>query len=504
MTVEDAPALGEGNAAIDDGPVASSLREWGRFRIAATMGMRCAADNLARFYLRESALPADPVVAHILGRCGVTALEPRIAVHTAPITAEAPGDEAIASGFAELATEARAQFSPTAIPFLMEVGSATATGETTRVWVSVVAPRRAALSTTRLEDGRFVISGRVESERMRAVEAWANQGEYGVARCETDRHVSLPDVRFICEMNPHDRTARVDLVAVPRQRLLSRPIATVLLHRNDDASASYVPPPAFPESVDGGDLVSRLAAALTVAREEAGQDALISSAAESARHARLLPKLAAARAGDDVTLDDTITLGLIAGWETSAAIVGGESVYVETHGADPSRFVRELLMKPAMRRLLLTAEADLVAIAARATDRGCQATFTTFRTFDEAKLPELRRAWTEHVNDERVRAGVSPLAVLDGVEDLQQEADRVTSGERHPREALDDAMARLRGRLGRTVRGFYVDAYDPRFVELPTESEDSGDVEAVTAVAWHRPEGAAWGQLVLYLCVFPE
>jgi hypothetical protein len=58
--------------------------------------------------------------------------------------------------------------------------------------------------------------------------------------------------------------------------------------------------------------------------------------------------------------------------------------------------------------------------------------------------------------------------------------------------------------LGRTVRGFYVDAYDPRFVELPTESEDSGDVEAVTAVAWHRPEGAAWGQLVLYLCVFPE
>ena len=45
---------------------------------------------------------------------------------------------------------------------------------------------------------------------------------------------------------------------------------------------------------------------------------------------------------------------------------------------------------------------------------------------------------------------------------------------------------------------------DDRWVELPVEFQDSGDVQAVTGVAWHHPAGAAWGQLVLYLCVFPE
>jgi len=503
VALVEPPELGVGNAAVDDGPVAAAIAASQAARVASTAGMSCAANALAEFFLREQARPTDPVLEFILGRCGVTAVEPRLALRAQSVAAPL-GDEAIAEGHAELFAQLRPTLGGREIPFAMEIGSAFVSTETAAVWLVVAAPRRATLSVTRLEGGRFLILGRVETERMRALEAWVNIGDYGVTPCEAEPGVDLPDVRFTCDMNPHDATARVDLVAIPRQQLLARRIATMLLHRDDEPSLTYRAPPDLGGSAATSDVVSDLAAAFAMARDEAGREPVALSAPESSRHAPLLPKLLAARAAGDAPMMERLMLGLMAGWDTEAPLVGGEVYLGEGSARDARRFMRDHLTTPAARRVLLSPEADLAAITARETDDGIRAALTLYRTFDEAKLPSIRSAWAEHLSQARRRAGVTPLTFLDDVQDLQQEADKVTRGEVHPREALDDAMARLRGRLGRTVRGYYIDAYDPRWVELPVEFQDSGDVQAVTGVAWHHPAGAAWGQLVLYLCVFPE
>ena len=511
LTFESPPEFGVGNATVDDGPVATVVRASGVARVASTVGMKCAADTLARFFLREQARPTGPVLEFVLGRCGVTGVEARLTVHSREIS-EPLDDEAIAAGHGVLFGELRPVLESRAIPFEVEIGSGFATNDGSAVWLVVTAPRRATLSATRLVGARYLISGRLQSERVRAVEAWVNQGEYGVERCETDPSAQLPDVRFTCAMNPHDPTARVDLVATPRQRLFSQRVATVLLHRDDEASLSYRAQPELPPSAAAGDVAAQLGAALVVARLEAGQDAdgaLATSAPESLRHALLLDALIRADAAGDSALVERLKLGLLAGWDTGASIASAEAYFSVGRASrvgtahDPRSFMRDQLTIPSARRVLLSPGADLVAVAAQDTEAGFVGTLTFYRTWDDAKLAEFRRAWAEQLEEERARGGVSHLVMLGDVLDVQQEADKVTRGDVHPHVALEDAMARLRGRFGSTVRGWYVEAYDPGWVELPIEFQDSGAVRAVTGVAWHRPEGAAWGQLVLFLCVLP-
>jgi hypothetical protein len=339
------------------------------------------------------------------------------------------------------------------------------------------------------------------------VDAWVNLGDYGVELCEPDPRAELPDIRFTCEMNAHDASARVDLVAVPRQRFLTERVATLLLHRDDEASLAYHAPPELPSSETNGDVAAQVTAALLAARTEAGQDTdgvLSVSAAESTRHGPLLDALTALGTSGDASTIERLELGMLAGWSVGAAPVGATLFIGEGDGGDARRFIRDQLTMPTARHALLTSMADVVAVAAHETDRGLRASITFFRTWNAAELESYRRAWTEHINAERQRAGVSPLLILDDVQDLQQEADKVTRDGAHPQEVLTDAMARLRGRLGRTVRCWSVHAYDPRWVEIPGEFHDSGDVNAVVGISYLRPDGAAWGQLVLFLCVFPE
>jgi hypothetical protein len=495
LEVVDAPAFGEGTAAIDDDAVSALLTEQ-ETRLRPTTGMRCAAHNLADFYLRERALPDDAAMEHVLGRCGVTSIEPVVAVHVAE-----SGDE---DGFAAVADALRPALRRIT-PFAAEIGSAVVSDDDARVWLGIASPHRVALSTTRLEDGRFLIAGRLETERLRAVSAWVNQGDYGVARCERAPEVHLPEMRFICEMNRHDPAARVDLVAVPRQRLASRRLASMLLWADAESSRPYGAQPALPVAEDDAAApTARLGALLAAAREEAGRDPIPIVPAESSRQAPLLPKLILARAAGDATTAETLELGFLAGWSVEEPIASATIHVLESSSSDPSSAFTHHLATPNARRALLAADADTVAIAARETASGLVATFTLYRAFDRSRLDAIQSAFHAHLDDARRQSGVRPFTYLDDVTDLQQEADEVTDEGVHPREALDDAMARLRGRLGRTVRCYHQEGYDPSWTELPVQFQESGDVSAVTGIGFHRPAGAAWGQYVFFLCVFPE
>ncbi len=532
LTLSEAPALGEGTSAADDRSLVPLLD--GNARLRPTAGMHCAASALARFYLRERALPDDAALAFVLGRCGVASLGPAIGVRVwdrdEEIEDEADAERADADTGSDQdadqeADEARETDAPTTppeglgfdgvaeelgpalerfAPFAVEVGSASATSDSVTVYLGLASPHRVATSVTRLEDGRFLISGRLETERMRDISAWVNQGDYGVAACEREPGADLPDFRFTCEMNRHDVSARVDLIGVPRQRLTSRRLASLLLFADADASLTYRPQPPLPSESDAdAELVLRLAALLAAAREEAGRDPLSLASAESTRQAPFLGKLIEARASAEASLEEELALGFLAGWSVDGTVARGELQILESTSEDPPAAFAQWLATPDARRVLLSAGPRSVAITARQMS-DLTATFTLFRVFDETNVDALRASFRARLDEARRQSGVRPFTYLDDVADLQQEAERVTREGVHPREALDDAMARLRGRLGRTVRCYEQTSYDPRWAELPVEFQESGNVSAVTGIAFQRPAGAAWGQLVLFLCVFPD
>ncbi len=217
-----------------------------------------------------------------------------------------------------------------------------------------------------------------------------------------------------------------------------------------------------------------------------------------------MPELVSARAAGETDVAEALELGLLAGWSVDATIASAELFLIESAAEDPARAFAEALATPNGRRALLMADADALAVAARQTASGLVASFTLYRTFDASRLAEVDAAFRSRLDEARRRSGVRPFRYLDDVEDLQQEADEVSSTGVHPRSALQDAMARLRGRLGRTVRCVHQEGHDPHWVALPNEFRDSGDVSAVTGVAFHQPAGAAWGQYAFFLCVFPE
>ncbi|RLB55622.1 MAG: hypothetical protein DRJ42_05655, partial [Deltaproteobacteria bacterium] len=417
-----------------------------------------------------------------------------------PVPVPVPDSDSVAAGYRTLHDQLRRRLEGRPVPFEVEIGEADVDEAGRRSFVVVYAPRRAAVSASALPDGRFLIAGRVEGERVRALGAWVNRGAYGVAPCEPDPHVELPDVRLTCEMNRHDAAARVELVVVPRQRLLPHRIAAMLLHRDDEASLSWAPQPELPPSATDGSLVDQIASALAAARDDAGSDPVPSSPEESARQAPLFEAWLTADRNGERDGADRARLGLLAGWRVDGPITNARLFVGDAAATDARAFIRRSLAGPAARRLLLTGEADAFAVSAAEV----YAAITVFRMWHEEDTAAYRQGWAAHLGLERTRHGLSPMAELDDVLDLQQEADRVTRGELHPREALDNAMARLRGRLGRTVRGWYVEAYDPRWVALPDAFLDSGATDAVLGVAYVQPEGAAWGQLVFFVCAIAE
>lgn len=499
-----APEFGTGNVAADHGPVGRAITEGGAARVVSTAGMACAAERLAAFVAEHGGEPTRDLLDFILGRCGVTSVGAEVLLRTdeVPGTADrSASSSAIAEGHRELADRLRRRLEGRPVPFEVEIGEAHLAAAGRRIYAVVFAPRRAALSASVLPDGRFLIAGRVEAERVRAVGAWVNQGAYGVTPCEADPRADVPDVRFTCEMNRHDAAARVELVVVPRQRLLPHRVAAIMLHRDDEASLTWAPQPELPRSATDGTVAEQIASALAVAREDAGEDPIPFAGEESGRQGPLFEAwLTTHRDGDRESADRAL-LAMLAGWQVEGAVVRGRLLNGDAAATDARAFVRRTLAGPAARLLLLGDGFDTFAVAAAEG----RAAITVFRTWHPEEAADYREAWAAQLDAERRRHGLGPVTVLDEVLDLQQEADRVTTGELHPREALDNAMARLRGRLGQTVRGWYVEAYDPHWVVLPDAFLDSGAAEVVVGVAYLRPEGAAWGQVAFFVCaILPE
>jgi hypothetical protein len=298
--------------------------------------------------------------------------------------------------------------------------------------------------------------------------------------------------------DPH---AVVQIVSLPPDSLVATEAAMLLLHRDDDASLHYTAP-SLPELEGLTPNAGAVARALSRYRERAGLPPLVHAEDESVAHGELAPGMLYATQRGDRQRMERIGLALMAGWKVEGSIRDGGFVQVPAPGRGSAEWLAALLAMPIGREVLLDPARDAVAVGFAPLEGGTAGVITGYTFFEEGDEVWAARAFSDRLAAARAARGVPPPAPLTGLPALQQEADRVRTEGVHPRDALDQAMARLQRKITRPVEGVVVEAHHPDALVIPEPFLRDGALPYVVAATFHQPEGAAWGQWVFFLVAF--
>jgi hypothetical protein len=510
-TLMTAMGVGTGTAAAES-PVLDALvagrNVGGTFQ--KTAGMQCAAEELARFAHVHPRPPSDGLLAFVLGRCGAVGVDARSFAVNVARPEEASDDQALVLHMIEAHGEDVRRFLRAYAPAGdREAAAAIGTQEGRVTLTVVVAHRRARISTARLDDGRFVVSGILDVP-LTELSLLVNRGTTGVAACERERGVRLPSFRFFCTLSEHDAWARAELVGKDAEGVLDVRVSSLVFFRDSEASLSWVPPEglrARPEDAtrparEGARVAEGFAAAISRRRSSP----LVHAGDESARIEGLARRyLAADRRGERVAAD-SLARGMLAGWSVPGVIERARLVSAVAHGPDPELFLSFALESPLVRAVLLDPRARSIAIGTveDATQGARGAVFVVHTLHEEGGEDAAATMALERIAEERRARGLAPATVVTDLRDARDEARRVTTEHLPPRQALDEAMQRLRGRLGTTVKGTFVETLDPSYFPVHQAFLEPGELSILAAAAFHRPEGAAWGQWIVFVYAFHE
>ncbi len=458
-----------------------------------TPEMRCAARELARFFAEHGAHADQRLQRFIVGACGATVPQ----VVTAAWTLKAPADLSDDGIIDSWTTK------PEIHPSVRGGQGAfwLARKDDRAVLMLVAAKKNAELTVSPVdpETNRIVIRGVVRADSEDAIAA-VNQGRDGVAACDRDRSVALPEIAFSCPLAPSDAQAWIDVATRVRGQLLARVAATLLARRDPAAPVEYVastrepPPPGVGFEAAVLDVVNR-------ARTGAGRAALSLAASQSAFNAKLAPHLVVAEQQGDASTSDTIALGLLAGYEVQGTIRKGEFLFGHVAGtSDVARWLDYALDLPLGRFTLLDPDARQIAIGPT-TEAGIGAAVTTYSFFGAEDPAANARRVIDRITGARAAKGLPAPEAMGALPSLAAQAKLVQARQREPLDALDMALAIDSERYGMSLRGWAFTTSDLDAIALPPELLAPGPLRVAIEVTHYRAEGLPWGSYLVYVVV---
>jgi hypothetical protein len=159
-----------------------------------------------------------------------------------------------------------------------------------------------------------------------------------------------------------------------------------------------------------------------------------------------------------------------------------------------------LLESPEGRSVIMDPRADTMAIGTVTTDEGSfGAIASTYSLYEEADLRDAEEVLFQCVARERARSGLSPPIRQAAPQALVLAVDSIRSQGLPPGAVMDQALARLRLERADLIGGFTFETYAPELFQLPPSLQQPGSLGLSVRATYHRPEGAAWGQLVMFL-----
>jgi hypothetical protein len=470
-------------------------------RTRPSVALRCAAQEIARFYVATGAYPDESVRSFLVRRCGGAVASTALEVRGGDITTD--GEAAMESGF-EASTEQMLTRQLGSGPTELGLGFARSSARAALVAVAARAGVRLTDYSPIARGAKVTIRGEVLNGADR-VDGFVSQGGFGVARCEVDPRLRTPAFRIECPVSIGDDSSRIDITTRARGEVVLHLGASLLVRRSDDAGRHYARPRYSPErrAESPNELERALFEAVNQGRVRLGVRPLLFDSRQSASSERLAGRYFDSVLSEDTTTRQAIALGALAGWELREPIRAARlcSAFTE-NSSDPRRLFAEWLDSPLARWTLFDPHATRIAIGATAFGpRGIAALATTYVSFDHEDFAADAALVFHELSRERAALGRSALKLTPPRASTQTALADITRGSLRPELALNEALLELARASQRPMTGAVVETLELQELDFPRPLLDRA-TEVEIGVSFRRAPGAAWGQYVV-LFVWP-
>lgn len=495
-------------AAYDDpspwGEVARRLVKGREASATPSAPLRCTAQELARFHLKNGGMPTESLRRFTAARCGAvtTGISPLFWTTTtpSPITDD------------ELASKAAAAFDKRLGAKLGAghhlLGVAAARDDKHATVVAVLAEDEARLEGGSLAvdaSRRVVLRGAVRGDCV-DIHAMINRGDVGVASCAGDPTVRPPRFALTCELGPGDAFAWVEVLGRRPHQLLVRELAEAIVHEGDGSAIAWAgrhsgaPAPVTTPA----DFTRALVDRLNGVRTGAHLAPVVLAPKQSAENARLAGTLIDASLGDDDATANQAAIGLMAGWEVQGLIRNG-NFFLGAVGptSDATAWLDYALERPIGRSALLDPEARQIAVGPALPPGGgaLGAAVTTYAMFDSGDHAGEAARFFQRLAAARAARGLPAPVRVQGLGEMDVELARVMNEGHAPMAALQTTMQLAVDLTGQGVQGYVLETNDVDRADVPEQLLSGGPLHLMVGVTHHRAEGAAWGQYVVLVVV---
>ena len=470
---------------------AAAARSKGQLRL--TEPMACLAGQVGRFLLARQVQPGPAALSFLAARCAVA----HGGIGTASLVKPLSGGETDEEIFEHLRKPAEELLEKT-----LRSGPRVA-----GIWYGRNAERAVALVVhveplARLDafperpaaDGALVVAGALLRPAAR-IHGIVTRGRHGFRACAVERGPALPRFRVRCEVDPADPSATLEIAAFEEDRIFGPVVATLRVWPRGELPRSYVRPALRTRAPLDGDLPATLVTLLNGVRADAGLAPLSLVRDQSQTAAALAGQFFGAALEGDDRAQETIVLGLRAGWQVPGLVRQGHFTSMRSDGVgDAGRLLALALERPSGREALLHPEVRAVAVGTVREAKAVGALFSTYALVEPAQAEVEAAAVLRRIDRERAKRSKIPVRPLP---ELSREtaalAAAVERGDRKPKDAVHELVATAKG----TLRGGAIQAwigFGERLDEiaLPALLLEPDELRVSVAVAHFRAEGSPW------------
>jgi hypothetical protein len=355
------------------------------------------------------------------------------------------------------------------------------------------------------EGARYVLRGELREEAGQ-VFALITRGEWDFAQCVRIAGVELPRYEFLCEADPSDEEAWIEINSVRPGRLLARSVLEVLVTPSGATGGRYRragfgsdPGPGLPDE-------SRLTRMVNEVRARAGRRPVELSLGQSHTVKRVAPHFFAASAGEDKErLADTIALGLIAGWDVESERVRDGTFTVGRISGEGTlpELVGQMLARANGRRALLHEDTRTLAIGLDENQDGTAAMVCTYRMLEPRPMNEEAAQVIAALNAARAAIGLPPAVWVAPPEGSTDEALDLLKKGADPRRATGAVVQRVMDITQAAMTGWTLVTPALEELQFPPELVRAPKLAVVIAVGHQRVRGDPWASYVVML-VLPD
>jgi len=479
-------------------------------KLVHTAGMRCVARQYARFLLEETGDPPESLEEFWLSRCGSPAQHLSASWSTWAQVSPDREEEVLAESVADRIKERVASLDH-AKPTSVGIGFRRAGERAVMVVVSATRVLEVQPFVPLLgEDGVITIEGEVLIG-VDHVFGLASHGEFGVERCQRDEAVKVPYFRLRCPANPADRVATLQIAGTMPGRVLGKTLLDVVVFPAGARVDRWDRwPLALPEDlVAMPERRAQIFAGIQFIRQQAGLSPMILEERQSEVSDKLAPTYFSGLSAGGQGETDRIILGLAAGWDVQALIRDVRHVHIQGPVASaPQALLAELVMSPAGRQAVLSAEHDHLALGVSESEASAGRlglVLTSYSTFPVEAGPDDVAAVFDRLNVQRIAAGRAAAGRLPTVDAIAQrtvkDLARASSGQDRLQTTINEAMTALKGRRGH-VNVLTLTSVNLRDLPFNKLLLDAPALDVAIGVSQGHPEGHPWGVYFVVIVAF--